>query len=225
MTSSANNSAFVLDISTHTPHTRRDIHDLFKQRRFWISTHTPHTRRDFQTVRPLFSFPQFLLTRLIRGVTGFTFFFWFFFKISTHTPHTRRDIDGAEKLSDENNFYSHASYEAWPARPPRTRRTPQFLLTRLIRGVTRCIPASRIIFSFLLTRLIRGVTIAQGATMRAVEFLLTRLIRGVTAKYISFCFHTTICRRTIYKYKLNNTFLLPYNLKFIYFLLRTFLEI
>ena len=55
-------------ISTHTPHARRDDVSCtcFQQPR--ISTHTPHARRD------------------IRIVHGF-----FTIKISTHTPHARRD--------------------------------------------------------------------------------------------------------------------------------------
>ena len=59
------------------------------------------------------------------------------FIISTHTPHARRDIESAE--------------------PPSAKA--EFLLTRLMRGVTRWYqekiePLRR----FLLTRLMRGVT-------------------------------------------------------------------
>ena len=55
-----------------------------------------------------------------------------------------------------------------------------FLLTRLMRGVTKRVLAKRHSLLFLLTRLMRGVTLStqDGAPQRG--FLLTRLMRGVT---------------------------------------------
>ena len=57
----------------------------------------------------------------------------------------------------------------------------KFLLTHLIRGMTRQIPSSYRLLQFLPTRLIRGMTCAGGkAGGTADKFLLTRLIRGMT---------------------------------------------
>ena len=79
---------------------------------YYISTHTPHTRRDINASHTCGN-RKFLLTRLIRGVTtgagvgrnGLTFLLTRLIRgvtdenlsrheqafISTHTPHTRRD--------------------------------------------------------------------------------------------------------------------------------------
>ena len=60
-----------------------------------------------------------------------------FIDISTHTPLARRDSAGSKPL---------------PA-------TALFLLTRLLRGVTKPMVLFAFGFSFLLTRLLRGVTL------------------------------------------------------------------
>ena len=106
----------LLNISTHTPHARRDskqyrftdIPELFQLTRLMrgvttdgaqghantpISTHTPHARRDggfpyFDTL-----VASFQLTRLMRGVTYQKIYPWDSFSISTHTPHARRDMN------------------------------------------------------------------------------------------------------------------------------------
>ena len=57
-------------ISTHTPHARRDELDINEVQKITISTHTPHARRD-----------QFIVICICLLVI-----------ISTHTPHARRDI-------------------------------------------------------------------------------------------------------------------------------------
>ena len=56
-------------ISTHTPHARRDHDSLSDIVNSKISTHTPHARRDLSAGRSTGGKP-FLLTRLMRGVTG-----------------------------------------------------------------------------------------------------------------------------------------------------------
>ena len=58
-------------ISTHTPLARRDsdLHDDFFES-FTISTHTPLARRDIVTGEMRSNHDKFLLTRLLRGVTG-----------------------------------------------------------------------------------------------------------------------------------------------------------
>ena len=57
-------------ISTHTPHARRDeIHRAARFLFLIISTHTPHARRDDMAVHAERKQQQFLLTRLMRGVT------------------------------------------------------------------------------------------------------------------------------------------------------------
>ena len=58
-----------LNISTHTPHARRD-NELSKNGiENIISTHTPHARRDKQESAKLLTYRTFQLTRLMRGVT------------------------------------------------------------------------------------------------------------------------------------------------------------
>ena len=60
----------VWEISTHTPHARRDCaHFSAKLMNKGISTHTPHARRD--------EFTKMVSLEL---------------EISTHTPHARRDL-------------------------------------------------------------------------------------------------------------------------------------
>ncbi len=54
-----------------------------------ISTHTPHARRDGTPPTQL-GRRRFLLTRLMRGVTR-NAIIDFLQEISTHTPHARRD--------------------------------------------------------------------------------------------------------------------------------------
>ena len=90
---------------------------------------TPH-------IHAILSVPQFLLTRLMRGVTPSVqswkvpdtisthtpharrdIFSWYYvnnFRISTHTPHARRDLNPPFRARLRQNFYSHASCEAWP---------------------------------------------------------------------------------------------------------------
>ena len=106
------------NISTHTPHARRDLPLAFRvEWNIRISTHTPHARRDclrsplaivlkyFNSHASCEAWPfrngfslralQFQLTRLMRGVTSWqeTFFHFYF------------------------HFNSHASCEAWPDAP------------------------------------------------------------------------------------------------------------
>ena len=119
-----------------------------------ISTHTPHARRDYKVFWLLNICQTFQLTRLMRGVTHKSCcnIFWYAFQltrlmrgvtvlfklclirinISTHTPHARRDRKSAimyriydisthtpHARRDHNfwnpeHFNSHASCEAWP---------------------------------------------------------------------------------------------------------------
>ena len=81
------------------------------------------------------------------------------FYVSTHMPLTRHD---------QNNrlFFS-----------PR----PEFLLTCLLRGMTRQMADCWWFQVFLLTCLLRGMTVHHTiAHRRGVEFLLTCLLRGMT---------------------------------------------
>ena len=84
-----------------------------KPRRKRISTHTPHARRDPHNATFSQSRGQFLLTRLMRGVTFHICYYFFIYSISTHTPHARRDGGVPTGLTQNVNFYSHASCEAW----------------------------------------------------------------------------------------------------------------
>ena len=77
------------NISTHTPHARRDVTIIHCVGNPFISTHTPHARRDVTGAEK---------TLLIL--------------ISTHTPHARRDLMGLCDNPEWLYFYSHASCEA-----------------------------------------------------------------------------------------------------------------
>ena len=59
-----------------------------------ISTHTPHARRDVLARREVARIEKFQLTRLMRGVTFWNVSKPILFRISTHTPHARRDRMG-----------------------------------------------------------------------------------------------------------------------------------
>ena len=102
-------------ISTHTPHARRDM----------IIKLIAQETREFQLTRLMRGVTAFIvgdkrrllrfqLTRLMRGVTDFTVVFNALADISTHTPHARRD--------ELNEPFCIAAVE--------------FQLTRLMRGVT-----------------------------------------------------------------------------------------
>ena len=58
-----------VQISTHTPHARRDSYSPASISRGNISTHTPHARRDDIEKFINSADDKFLLTRLMRGVT------------------------------------------------------------------------------------------------------------------------------------------------------------
>ena len=168
------------DISTHAPHTRRDIFTpqcVPRCRDFYSrASYEARPARNWRRHQ----FLQFLLTRLIRGATYSPLNVCQDVEISTHAPHTRRDQRGTGGGISFYNFYSRASYEA-------RRRTvccrggqAEFLLTRLIRGATisrRMIPwKMRISTHAPHTRR----DWAFGHAWGLPQFLLTRLIRGAT---------------------------------------------
>ena len=59
-----------------------------------ISTHTPHARRDTNATANKRHTYKFQLTRLMRGVTPYDGSKGISYQISTHTPHARRDFYG-----------------------------------------------------------------------------------------------------------------------------------
>ncbi len=78
-------------ISTHTPHARRDLrYALEPTIAESISTHTPHARRDRKASPKHRKHLEFQLTRLMRGVTTAT----------------------VVSICGEKDFNSHASCEA-----------------------------------------------------------------------------------------------------------------
>ena len=79
----------VHEISTHTPHARRDDELEAAREQYSISTHTPHARRDYATTSWIDQYD-----------------------ISTHTPHARRDFKHLLSKGAESHFNSHASCEA-----------------------------------------------------------------------------------------------------------------
>ena len=102
------------DISTHTPHARRDIptgHLILPS--ISISTHTPHARRDIYVS---------------------------FIVLSSNDFYSHASCEAWRKMRGVvpvlSNFYSHASCEAWHAKSRNFDFAKKFLLTRLMRGVT-----------------------------------------------------------------------------------------
>ena len=75
-----------------------------------ISTHTPHARRDSDGIKKLKETSEFQLTRLMRGVTGLTEEQIDSLVISTHTPHARRDqfIIGTQSILYISTHTPHA---------------------------------------------------------------------------------------------------------------------
>ena len=69
VTSSNTSTTDSKQISTHTPHARRDSRRCRKSLTLRISTHTPHARRDASPLHGLRA-RTFQLTRLMRGVTA-----------------------------------------------------------------------------------------------------------------------------------------------------------
>ena len=151
-------ATFNRSISTHTPHTRRDIVFSAVYAGNIISTHTPHTRRDIfgGWLHP--DIRQFLLTRLIRGVTIRSASIVPAVMISTHTPHTRRD-DDAQVASEVIEISTHT---------PHTRRDGDIATLYLTFQISTHTPHTR------------RDGIRQGCFSGTGRFLLTRLIRGVT---------------------------------------------
>ena len=102
---------------------------------------------------------EFLLTRLMRGVTKEVSAITHAHDISTHTPHARRDTL-AQIILESGGF----------------------LLTRLMRGVTFsapvCLPENKISTH---TPHARRDTPATVVSSIGMLFLLTRLMRGVTS--------------------------------------------
>ena len=125
---------------------------------------------------------EFLLTRLLRGVTAKKLRDREVYKISTHTPLARRDLPLLAFPSCHPYFYSHASCEAWHRFASSRIVNFTFLLTRLLRGVTQNTGTADAKNWFLLTRLLRGVTWSTSMRLLSKKFLLTRLLRGVTKK-------------------------------------------
>ena len=79
-----------------------------------------------------------------------------------------------------------------------------FLLTRLMRGVTAAAMEHPMVKAFLLTRLMRGVTKGHLLPCHCCKFLLTRLMRGVTKRLVNIdnnteiSTHTPHARRDVY---------------------------
>ena len=105
-------AARMVAISTHTPHARRDLRERIKTADRIISTHTPHARRDYTENGFINCENEFLLTRLMRGVTESGKYINQIISISTHTPHARRDRKSRRYMHSAHHFYSHASCEA-----------------------------------------------------------------------------------------------------------------
>ena len=105
------NDLLLEDISTHTPHARRDQNGWLNANDIRISTHTPHARRDLLFCVLVWieqistHTPHARRDLAVDGIYGRL-------TISTHTPHARRDGGAVFYVNHGINFYSHASCEA-----------------------------------------------------------------------------------------------------------------
>ena len=148
-------------ISTHTPHARRDPetrgNNIFNN----ISTHTPHARRDNIFSVNDFLQSKFLLTRLMRGVTN----------QQSAALHKRQNFySHASCEAWQNNwlwcgvccyFYSHASCEAWQCWTKFTIRNLNFYSHASCEAWLLEQRGKDLREKFLLTRLMRGVTLNE----------------------------------------------------------------
>ena len=150
---------------------------------------------------------EFLLTCLLRGMTRFLDVSSKSETISTHMPLARHDQKKGSVIDNDNkflltcllrgmtefpgilyrgqNFYSHASCEAWLVRSAGSGVYEQFLLTCLLRGMTRLLLRLYRLISFLLTCLLRGMTSPRRTYTLLCQFLLTCLLRGMTLKEVN----------------------------------------
>ena len=78
-------------------------------------------------------------------------------------PLARHDVAGITNKKTIHNFYSHASCEAWPWPPYLVTGAFVFLLTCLLRGMTKASVTACLRLTFLLTCLLRGMTAAGGS--------------------------------------------------------------
>ena len=147
------------EISTHTPHARRDLTGILSPVVLVLFQLTRLMRGVTASKRAWTRIVIFQLTRLMRGVTYHSQVYYFFTDvISTHTPHARRDVNKLMRSASSTisthtpharrdaaspierfislNFNSHASCEAWQNRLWLQLFAVQFQLTRLMRGVT-----------------------------------------------------------------------------------------
>ena len=146
-------------ISTHTPHARCDgfgVSVLLILLHFY--SHTSCEVWRFKGIVTAF-IGEFLLTHLMRGVTPLLSLSEAYIHISTHTPHARCDaiellFNAKKQISTHTpharcdqsycvnmhipvHFYSHTSCEVWPLLLRKYAHSSAFLLTHLMRGVTR----------------------------------------------------------------------------------------
>ena len=101
-----------MDISTHTPHARRDYQQKYAGCMFGISTHTPHARRDMkEQIEQLIK--EYISTHTPHARRDeYGYATDEALQISTHTPHARRDFSVPSSVHADVNFNSHASCEA-----------------------------------------------------------------------------------------------------------------
>ena len=99
-------------ISTHTPHARRDLQGPASAELSLEFLLTRLMRGVTKVLSRKVADIKFLLTRLMRGVTNALLRLSSHTDISTHTPHARRDLYAGLAIYNRLNFYSHASCEA-----------------------------------------------------------------------------------------------------------------
>ena len=101
-----------------------------------ISTHTPHARRDWNALAVFLYLTEFQLTRLMRGVTRSSQYYGdSTFHFNSHAS-CEAWLYSASVSTPASYFNSHASCEAWLRNVLHLSVLVSFQLTRLMRGVT-----------------------------------------------------------------------------------------
>ena len=169
-----------------------------------ISTHTPHARRDWNALAVFLYLTEFQLTRLMRGVTRSSQYYGdSTFHFNSHASCEAWLSAILDHYSDDN-FNSHASCEAWrmtiawkwnqrtiSTHTPHARRDLQvlsytyhqlvFQLTRLMRGVTvETLANAVVIIDFNSHASCEAWLTWYWFCLWPKKFQLTRLMRGVT---------------------------------------------
>ena len=168
------------DVSTHMPLARHDV-DFSSMSYVSQSFYSHASCETWLRKRPdRLRYSRFLLTCLLRDMTASADFktssFSGFYSHASCETWLLRSLSFPLRTC----FYSHASCETWPEVAKRMQYFLQFLLTCLLRDMTRQSWRERQRQTFLLTCLLRDMTERVFALRCSLWFLLTCLLRDMT---------------------------------------------